>query len=178
MTDTGVVVGASLVSSGTKHVPVVRINPTDQSIFIRKGGTVGVLQSVPRIEVFNVPDGNMSREGYVESRQVFSKPTSEQLPRSLSVKLNCLREMQFDPLSEIVQTFLLRPVLSWVRLVLQIIGSIQAMLTQSANGLDTYTGGQQEIKAREVQSMLHKDIIEASTSLRRNMVLCRLSSIK
>ena len=30
MTDTGVVVGASLVSSGTKHVPVVLLNPTDQ----------------------------------------------------------------------------------------------------------------------------------------------------
>ena len=30
MTDTGVVVDASLVSSGTKHVPVVLFNPTDQ----------------------------------------------------------------------------------------------------------------------------------------------------
>ena len=62
MTDTGVVVGASLVSSGTKHVPVGLLNRTVQSIFLRKGGTVGVLQSVPRIEVFNVSDGNLATQ--------------------------------------------------------------------------------------------------------------------
>ena len=71
MTDTGVVVGASLVSRGTKHVPIVLLSPTDQSTFPRKGGTVDVLQSGPRIEVFNVSVGNLSREEYVESGQVF-----------------------------------------------------------------------------------------------------------
>ena len=79
MTDTEIVVGASLVSSGIKHIPVVLLNPTVQSIFLRKGGTVGVLQSVPRIEVFNVSDEDLSRDGYVEPGQEFSKSTSEQL---------------------------------------------------------------------------------------------------
>ena len=71
MTDTGVVVCASLVSIGTKHVPIVLLHHTDQSIFLRKGGTVGVHQSVSLTEVFNVSDGNLSREGFVEAaRQI------------------------------------------------------------------------------------------------------------
>ena len=77
MTDTGVV---DVVAPNTS---VVLLNPTDHSIFLRKGGTVGVLQSGPRIEVFKVSDGNLSREGYVESGQVFSKPAPEQLPKAL-----------------------------------------------------------------------------------------------
>ena len=84
MTHTGVVVGASLGSTGTKHIPVVLLSPTDQSMFLRKRGTIGVLQSVPRIDIFSVSDGVLSCEGYVESGQEFSKSQSEQLPPALN----------------------------------------------------------------------------------------------
>jgi len=55
--DTAVVVGASLVSSDLP--PVVLLNPTDQSMSLRKGGPVRVLQAVSRVEAFSVSDGDL-----------------------------------------------------------------------------------------------------------------------
>ena len=57
------------VMTDTRFVVAPNTNPTDQSTFLRKGGSVGVLQSVPRIEVFNVSDADLSCEGYFESGQ-------------------------------------------------------------------------------------------------------------
>ena len=97
MTDTGLVVDASLFSSGTKHVPVVLLSPTDQSIFLRKGGTVGVLQSVPRIEIFNVSDGTCLVKGMLNQDRCFP-----------NLHLNCYHKRKHNYLLNYQQNSMVR----------------------------------------------------------------------
>ena len=80
MTDTGVVV-TSVVSSGTSGVLLIKPH---WSVDISSNRWHSWwLQSVSRVEVFNVSDGDFSYEGCVESGQEFSKSISKQLPPAL-----------------------------------------------------------------------------------------------
>ena len=86
--DTSVAVGASLVSSDL--TPVILLNPTDQSMSLRKGGTVGVLQSVPRVEVFNVSAGDLWRVCWIRTRvfRIYIWTALDKWSSQLSVELN------------------------------------------------------------------------------------------